>query len=262
MISFMAAFWAESLKILKSKIFWIIILVFIVFPLMPGFYMFVLKNPGLFDTGGMLSRISGFAEKASWSKYFSMVTQAVPGGIGGVGFGLITCWVFGQEFSNHTAKDILALPISRATIVLAKYAVLTIWSIFLSVVLLVTMLMIGNVLQLEGWSDAIFANAVRTFVETSLLTILLSPPVGFLASVGRGYLAPMGFVASAFAIASFAGNLGFGPYFPWAIPALFSGAAGPEAALLAPVSYMILFMACILGLLGTMAWWRYADHVH
>ena len=80
--------------------------------------------------------------------------------------------------------------------------------------------------------------------------------------MGRGYLAPMGFVASAFAIAAFAGNLGFGPYFPWAIPALFSGAAGPEAAQLAPVSYMILFMACILGLSGTMAWWRYADHAH
>lgn len=259
MSKFFSAFWAEGLKLLKSKMFWVILLVFIIFPLMPGFYMFVLKNPGLFGDSGMPARISSFAGKADWEKYFSMVTQAIPGGVGGVGFGFIACWVFGQEFSNRTMKDILALPVSRVTIVLAKYAVITLWSIFLSAVLLVSLLTMGNAIQLEGWSSPVISNAIRIFAATSLLTILLSTPVGFLASLARGYLAPMGFVAAAFAIASFAGNLGFGPYFPWAIPALFSGAAGPEAAQLGAASYMILFLTCIFGLLGTMAWWRYAD---
>lgn len=259
MSSFLSAFWAESLKVSKSKMFWIILSVFIIFPLMPGFYMFILKNPELFGNSGMLSRITSFAGKADWANYFSMVTQSIPGGAGGVGFGFITCWVFGQEFSNHTMKDILALPISRVTIVLAKYAVITVWSIFLSAVLLVTLLTMGSVIQLEGWSSQVISNAIRVFTATSLLTILLSAPIGFLASRGRGYLVPMGFVAAAFAIASFAGNLGFGPYFPWAIPALFSGAAGPEAAQLSAASYIILFLTCIFGLLGTMAWWRYAD---
>lgn len=259
MSRFLSAFWAESLKILKSKMFWIILLVFIIFPLMPGFYMFILKNPGLFGDSGMAARISSFAGKADWANYFSMVTQAIPGGMGGVGFGLIACWVFGQEFSNHTIKDILALPISRMTIVLAKYAVITLWSICLSAVLLVSLLTMGSAIQLEGWSSPVISDAIRIFTTTSLLTILLSTPVGFLASLARGYLAPMGFVAAAFAIASFAGNLGFGPYFPWAIPALFSGAAGQEAAQLGAASYIILFLTCIIGLLGTMAWWRYAD---
>ncbi|MEV0143917.1 MULTISPECIES: ABC transporter permease [unclassified Nonomuraea] len=36
---------------------------------------------------------------------------------------MIAIWLFGREFSDHTAKDLLALPTSRTAIVAAKFVV-------------------------------------------------------------------------------------------------------------------------------------------
>jgi len=53
--------------------------------------------------------------------------------------------------------------------------------------------------------------------------------------------------------------LGLGPYFPWAIPGLCSAPSGTEGMQLTVASYIILFLTFLLGLGGTLAWWRYAD---
>jgi hypothetical protein len=53
--------------------------------------------------------------------------------------------------------------------------------------------------------------------------------------------------------------LGFGPYFPWAIPGLYSSTSGVEGIQLGTVSYIILFSASAVGFIATFAWWHYAD---
>jgi len=52
--------------------------------------------------------------------------------------------------------------------------------------------------------------------------------------------------------------LNFEKYIPWAIPALASGIAGKT--LLNFGSIVSLFGMSILGLIATIAWWRYADY--
>jgi len=53
--------------------------------------------------------------------------------------------------------------------------------------------------------------------------------------------------------------LGLAPYFPWAIPMLYTGAAGAESVQFGIISYIILYFTSILGLIGTLVWWRFAD---
>ena len=43
----LATFWAESLKIRRSKMLWFTILAFLFIPMMMGLLMFVVKNPEL-----------------------------------------------------------------------------------------------------------------------------------------------------------------------------------------------------------------------
>ena len=52
------------------------------------------------------------------------------------------------------------------------------------------------------------------------------------------------------------------PYFPWGIPALYSGISGIEA-LPRPgmVSFMIPAAVSVCGFIGTAAWWSYADQM-
>lgn len=54
--------------------------------------------------------------------------------------------------------------------------------------------------------------------------------------------------------------LGWGEYFPWTIPSINSQII-PDAHL-SPVSYFIVLITGLVGLLGTMGWWRYADHAY
>jgi ABC-2 type transport system permease protein len=53
--------------------------------------------------------------------------------------------------------------------------------------------------------------------------------------------------------------LGWGGHFPWSVPALSSGVAGPEAARLGFGSYLLVACAGLAGIAGTLAWWRFAD---
>ena len=53
---------------------------------------------------------------------------------------------------------------------------------------------------------------------------------------------------------------GWGGWFPWSVPALFSGLAGPRAEQVGAHSYAVVTATSVAGLAATLAWWRRADH--
>jgi ABC-2 type transport system permease protein len=66
-------------------------------------------------------------------------------------------------------------------------------------------------------------------------------------------------------VATFLGQivatLGYGAYFPWAVPALYAGIAGVGTRP-GPVGYLLVGLVGLVGLaavLGTGSWWRRAD---
>jgi ABC-2 type transport system permease protein len=69
----------------------------------------------------------------------------------------------------------------------------------------------------------------------------------------------MGIVILTLIVANFTGLVGLGPYFPWAIPGIYSAPAGTEGMQLSTASFIILLFTSIVGLIGTLAWWRFAD---
>jgi ABC-2 type transport system permease protein len=84
-------------------------------------------------------------------------------------------------------------------------------------------------------------------------------PVAFIASMGRGYLPPLGWAVLTIFFAQIIAATGWGDWFPWAVPALFSGAAGPRDQLIGVHSYILVVAAGIVGLAATFYWWRNAD---
>ena len=94
---------------------------------------------------------------------------------------------------------------------------------------------------------------------TAALTIPLMSLVALLASSGRGYLLPFGWTILTLVIANLAAILGWGDWVPWAVPGLFSGAAGPRAELLGLHSYVVVVITGLIGMIATYLWWRDAD---
>lgn len=227
---------------------------------MMGFMTFIQKHPEISQKLGIIGTKASLLRfgEANWQNYFTLITQGITA-VGLIGYGFITCWVFGSEFSDHTIKDILSLPVSRSSIVIAKLLVIMLWCVILTAVFLVAALSFGYLAGVSAWSGEIISTCIYKFSVVSLLSMLLCTPVAFFASYSRGYMLPLGIVILTMIMANFVGLLGLGPYFPWAIPGLFIAPSGTENATLTLTSYIILFLTSILGLFGTMAWWRFAD---
>lgn len=54
--------------------------------------------------------------------------------------------------------------------------------------------------------------------------------------------------------------LGFGAYFPWSVPGLFAGTAGPGHDPPNVLSFLLVLSTGSVGVYATAAWWRKADH--
>jgi ABC-type transport system involved in multi-copper enzyme maturation permease subunit len=251
-----AALWAESLKVRKSKVFWLSLVFFVFVSGMMGLIMFVQIHPEISQKLGMIGTKASLLRfgEPSWQNYFTLSLQGIAG-IGLVGYGFITSWIFGREYSDHTIKDVLSLPVTRTCIVLSKLIIVVFWCTILTCVFLLSGLIFGYFAGISGWSGDTVSQFLHTLTMISLLTILLCTPVAFLASYSGGFLLPVGFIILTMIMANFTGLVGLGPYFPWAIPGLLSVPQGHIKL----ISYLILGFTSILGIYGTIAWWRFAD---
>jgi len=72
-------------------------------------------------------------------------------------------------------------------------------------------------------------------------------------------LLPLGWAIFCIFLSQIFAALGWGDWFPWSVPALFSGMVGPRAELLGLHSYVVVLFASGLGIAATVYWWLNAD---
>jgi ABC-type transport system involved in multi-copper enzyme maturation permease subunit len=250
---------AEFLKIKRSKIVLVSFIAFSIAPVMGAIFMNLLKHPqAVSDTGALRAKALAMNFSADWNAYLVLLTQSIS--VGGILiFGFVASWIFGREYSENTAKDLLALPTSRTAIINGKFIVYLVWSFTLAVSNLLTGFLIGSFLRLPALEKDAMLNHLVSYFITTLLTLLPGSTVALMAIWGRGYLAPLGFVALVLVLAQVIAATGYGNYFPWSVPGLFSGAAGEYKKQLNEASYIILFVTAIGGYLATIAYWKYSD---
>lgn len=225
--------------------------------------MYILKDPEQARRLGLLgAKAQIFGGIADWTNFFNLILLIIS--IAGlVIFGFIYVWIFGREFSNKTVNDFLALPTTRSETVFAKIATAAIWSMALILIVFIFMVIIGVILDLPGGSPETILDGLKKMFITGLLTIPLCIPFGLVASATRGYLPSVGCIFLVIILVQVIDTLGHGLYFPWSIPALYSGAAealtGMESALPGFISYTLVVLVGIISLVLSSLWWRYAD---
>lgn len=252
----------EFLKARRSKMPLLTALGFMLLPFVGGFFMIILKDPALAQRLGIISaKAQIVGGTADWPTYLGMLGQGTAlGGI--VLFSFIASWVFGREYSDHTIKDLLALPTPRTAIALAKFVLMWVWSLLLVVFIYLVGLGVGRAVGLPTVPGSVlWAGTVRIGI-TAVLTISLATPVALFANIGRGYLPPMGFAILMLMLAQVVAAAGWGEYFPWSIPVLYAGMAGPDYANMGSISYAIVITTSLAGIAATLVWWELADQAH
>jgi len=56
--------------------------------------------------------------------------------------------VFGREYADHTIKDLLALPTARTAIALAKFILIMLWAVVLTLITFLIGLGVGSAIAL------------------------------------------------------------------------------------------------------------------
>lgn len=227
----------ELRKIIRANVFWLVFLVFAFGPIMMGAGIILSSNTG----------------DINWQMYLTELLNNLAA-LGLIGYTFIAAWVFGREFTDKTIKDLLAKPISRSQIVMSKLLVILAWNVLLSLYMFAIGLAVGDVLGLTGWSADLIWNIFFRFIITSLLFIGVTTPGTFLANVSKGYLAPLGLILVIVIFSSVMASLGFAPYFPWTIPSVFLSTGSLNLS-----SIIILASTRVAGIVGTFAWWRFAE---
>jgi len=264
MNAFLAALWAEMLKARRSRVPLLSAAAFLLLPIMGGLFMVIMKDPERARAMGLIGAKAQLltAGAADWPTYLDFLAVGTAA-MGALLFAFITAWVFGREFSDRTAKELLALPTRRWVIVAAKFALVALWILGLTLLLFVTGLGVGAVVGMPGWSLQLVWTSFRSLMITALLNFMLMPFVAFFARAGRGYMPPLGWAVLTMGLAQVAGLMGWGSWFPWAVPGLysmmFSMMYGQRAEPLGLNSYVVVALTFVAGLAGTVIWWRSAD---
>ena len=258
MSDFTAAVRVELLKLRRSRTGWITALAFALVALVDGLFMVILKDPAAARSWGLLgAKAQLTVSVADTPTALGFLAEAT--GIGGLFiFGLVFIWVFGREFTDRTVKDLLALPVGRTTIVAAKFTVAAAWCLMLAAWTGALGVVVVTGLRLPDAGAGTVWSALLRLLLTAIMTIALVAPFALLASVARGYLAPVGGILLATFLGQIVAALGYGGYFPWAVPALYAGISGVRTRP-GPVGYLLVALVGLAAVLGTGTWWRRAD---
>jgi ABC-2 type transport system permease protein len=248
--------WVEIRKAFRSKMPLWTTLGSLFMPLGMGILILLAKNPDVSRKLGLISdKANLIAYSATdWHAYLVLFAEIVSAG-GFFFFVIAVSWIFGREFMDGTLKDLLAVPVPRSSIILAKYIVATAWSAMMAVIMLIFGLIMGAVIHLPGGSLEVILHGSSIVGLTACLIIAVVLPFGFFASLGRGYILPMALAVLMLITANLMMAVGWAEYFPWAVPLLY----GQGDSALTAISYWILSITALVGMLATYFWWKYAD---
>jgi hypothetical protein len=249
-VSYVTLVSTELLKLRRTRIPWVLALIYGLAPLMLGLMLLVLKDPEL---GSRLGLVTAKAQltigAADWPTYLTLTGMLFAGGL--IVLGIYQAFVFGREYIELTAKNLLTLPVGRGRMVAAKLTVTAIWFAVVAACLWGEATGLGFLIGLPGFRTDLLRQSAALAARLVLEVLLLSSVPAWIAVATRGYLAPVGLSILLLMLGDLFSHTGWGPWVPWSIPLLAAGAAGTPL----PTSAASMVVLIVTFAAGALAAW-------
>lgn len=246
-------------KLRRSAVPWVTLAVMLFAPWGIALFMWIVRDPQRAASLGLLGTKANLAGlEATWPAYGGYVSM-ITGAAGMLLLAFIVAFLFGREYVDQTAKNLLALPIRREWFALGKLTVAAAWWLAIALAALAEGLLIGALLDLPDFSVAVVGTTIQDSLLLAGVSYLLCPVVAWLTVATRNLLAPIGFALGMLLLGDMLAHTGWAIWFPWSIIPSLSGMAGGEVAL-GPVNVVTLLVVFFGGLLATAAQLRLADN--
>jgi ABC-2 type transport system permease protein len=248
-----AAIGFEWLKLRRSVVAWTASIVLVlVAPLLATGLLLAARS----DSDSQLAiKARIMVTDTGWSAQFAVAGQFLSVAVFVV-VGIVACWVFGREYTDHAVGALVSLPVRRTMIASAKLVVVAAWAAAVCVSATLTTVVAGlpNGLGSPRTHDWLVLGKLAV---AALLTVAMTTPLALAASAGRGYLTGIAVLLALVVTTQIATAAGLGGWFPYAAPGLWLGLGGHEAAThITAVQLLVPILVGVAGAAATIAWWH------
>ena len=221
-----------------------------------GFYTVAVSG----GTGSLADKAAAFLIDEGWAGYIGFVDQIAAVALF-LGSGIVVAWVFGREHVDRTFPALFALPVSRGVIAAAKFVVLTVWVVLLSMTVAAATVILGVVGGVGPLEGTVIVAELARLIAISLGAGALALTMGLVASIGRGYLPAIGAMTVIIAVAQIVVLFGSGGWFPFAVPGLMAVSGAPGIPALTATQVSLVPGLAVVSVWLTVKWWQSAEVV-
>lgn len=226
----MRALRAEFLKLKRSRTLLWTALVVVAYAAVSTVMANAFKDPKIVENiaaaGGAFSKAAAAGLYGlNWTNQLRNIVQGIGGSWGVLTFSFATAYVFGREYKEGTARNMLTVPLRREYIVVAKMVVVACW-VFGLMLLSFALHSVGFLLLgIDGFAWKHVATALVDALKVTFLIYLTLPLVAWIAMAGRGYLRAMIFAFAMMMVGNGLATTDASRYFPWNMPLFVVGAS-------------------------------------
>jgi len=220
----------EFLKLKRSKIF----LLSVLGAILPPLLMFI--------------AVTSFDEGQTFEALFTNVNMYMSAMFAVLIFAIIISYLFGREYNEHTLKTMLTIPISRGKFLMSKYVMFLVWIVILTVITSVSTLIFGFAAGLEGFTLNLFAESFFELLYANVLLFLTFSPFVFLSLFITNMVPAMVGGAALSLVNLMVYGQNWAPFVPWVCPYLIASGEIAEYATSISVSYGVILVTFVIGL--------------
>jgi ABC-type transport system involved in multi-copper enzyme maturation permease subunit len=246
----------EFLKLRRSVVPWVTLGAVLLAPCGIALFMWIVQHPRTAASLGLLGTKANLAGlEATWPAFWSYLSLVAGGG--GMGLlGFVLGYLFGREYADGTAKNMLALPVRRGWFVLGKLIVAALWWMVLVLAIIAEGMLLGWALDLPGRTPGALALAAATTLAAAGISFLVAPVAALVTVATRSALAAVAFAFGTLLLGDLLSHTGWAPWTPWSI--VLTQAADPASVTW--VSAVVLSVTFFVGAAGTVLHLERADN--